>query len=121
MPILYDFNKVPSRKTSMRKAGMLTTMRVSLGIAFGPFKRTGSSFAIGWSLILAGEGLIVAAGLSVAAAGPSFVQLENAKVSEIIATVRGIWCFISVAFNLNPIPVAMRLATPRSCVEPQPE
>src|SRR2546421_12731524 len=120
MPILYDFNKVPSRKTSMRNAGMFTIMRVSLGFAFGPFKRTGSSFAIGWSLRLAGEGLI-AAGLSIAAAGPSFVQLENAKVSEIIATVRGIWCFISVAFILNPIPVAMRLATLRSCVEPQPE
>src|SRR5882724_727821 len=118
MPILYDFKRVPSRNTSMRKAGMLTTMRVSLGIAFGPFKSTGSSFAIGWSLLSAGEGLI-AAGLLAAAAGPSFVQLENAKMSEIIATVRGIWCFISFAFNLNPIPVAMRLATQRSCVEPQ--
>src|SRR2546421_12295621 len=99
MPILYDFNKVPSRKTSMRNAGMFTIMRVSLGIAFGPFKRTGSSFAIGWSLILAGDGLI-AAGLSVAAAGPAFVQLVNAKASEIIASVRGLWCFIFVGFNL---------------------
>ena len=94
-------------------------MRVSFGIAFGPFKRTGSSFAVGWSLLLAGEGLI-AGGLLVASVGcTSFVQLENAKVSEIIAAVRGIWCLISVAFNLNPIPVAIRLATSRSCVEPQ--
>src|SRR5436853_4907273 len=98
MPILYDFKSAPSRNTSIRKAGMFTMMRVSFGTAFGPFRRTGSSIVA--CSCLAGDGLTVGAGLLVASVGcASFVQLENAKVSEIIATVRGIWCFISVAFN----------------------
>jgi hypothetical protein len=50
---------------------------------------------------------------------PSPGQPENTNVSEIIAAVRGIVFFISIAFNRNPILVAMRLATQQSCVDPQ--
>src|SRR5437588_2397452 len=126
MPILYDFNRAPSRNTSMRKAGMLTMVRVSFGIAFGPFnKNCSGAFSIaGFWLVLAapvvGDGLIDGAGLLIISVDcPSLVQLENAKMSKIIAVVRGIWFFISVAFNRNLILVAMRLTTHRSCVEPQ--
>ena len=46
MPILKDLIRLPFSKTSMRKAGMLTTMRVSFGTAFGPLSIVGSaSFA----------------------------------------------------------------------------
>ena len=67
-----------------------------------------------------GEGLIDGGELLVDSADrPSFIQLENAKVSEIIAAAREIVFLILVAFNRNPILVAMRLATQLSCVEPQ--
>ena len=35
MPILYDLMSEPSLKTSILKAGMLTTTRVSFGTEFG--------------------------------------------------------------------------------------
>src|SRR5215212_1236985 len=44
MPTLYDFTSDPSRKRSMRNAGMLTTTRVSDGTAFGPFNICTVSF-----------------------------------------------------------------------------
>ena len=43
IPILKDLSSVPSLNTSIRKAGMLTTMRVSLGTAFGPGSIVGSA------------------------------------------------------------------------------
>src|ERR1051325_3985089 len=45
MPILYDFTSVPSRKRSMRNAGMFTMMRVSCGTAFGPGNIVGATFS----------------------------------------------------------------------------
>src|SRR5215213_887618 len=44
MPTLYDFTSDPSRKRSMRNAGMFTTTRVSDGTAFGPFNICAVSF-----------------------------------------------------------------------------
>src|SRR6266404_4295423 len=42
MPILYDLTSDPLANTSIRKAGMFTTMRVSVGTALGPDNIVGS-------------------------------------------------------------------------------
>jgi hypothetical protein len=67
---------------------MFTTIRESLGTAFGPFSRTGSWFAMSCLLAsIEGEGT---GGAVLAVWAESLVQLESTSASEMIAALRGI-------------------------------
>src|ERR1041385_5475529 len=85
----------------MRKAGILTMMRVSLGIAFGPLSITGS--LVSDSLLFAvpaAVGLAGGVGLLEEPAGWLLsTQPEMQRVIKINAKLRGTWCFIVDQFK----------------------
>src|SRR5688572_31089679 len=56
MPTLYDLINDPSAKMSMRYAGILTTIRVSVGIAFGPGSISGLGSAVATAFVASGDG-----------------------------------------------------------------
>ncbi len=81
MPILYDLTSEPLAKTSIRNAGMLTTMRVSAGTAFGPGSMAGPAFLANAAF----NGNVI--GTVVACAGENVDPVGDARASGALSGV----------------------------------